>query len=131
MEPHIASGEYVLINTLAYRFGVPHRDDIVAFMHDGDPPETYIKRVIGVAGDRIRIMRGTVYVNERRLNEPYVRYADTRSYPEVVVPPSHLFVLGDNRAISEDSRIFGTIGIDRLMGKALAGIWPVGALGAL
>lgn len=128
MSPHISSGEYVLVNTLAYKFGVPQRGDIVAFRHDAFTPELYIKRVIGVPGDQVRIDRGTVYVNGTRLDEPYVRFGDTRSMPELTVPPQSVFVLGDNRAVSEDSRAFGPVRYSDLMGRALFGIWPPGRL---
>lgn len=131
MEPHISSGEYVVINTLAYRFKTPKPGDIVAFRHDGDPPETFIKRVVAVAGDRVRVDRGTVYVNDARLSEPYVRFDDQRSFGEITVPANSVYVMGDNRANSEDSRFFGPVGDDHLMGRALAGIWPVAAIGAL
>ncbi len=132
MEPHIVSGEYVLIDTLAYRFGgTPHRGDVVAFEHDGAVPEVFIKRVIGLPGDRVRITRGTVYIDGTPLAEPYVRYADRRSFPEVTVPPGNVFVLGDNRANSEDSRFFGPVPDRDLMGRAVAGIWPLAAVGAL
>ncbi len=131
MEPHIDSGEYVLINTLAYRFGPPHRGDIVAFMHIADRPEIYIKRVIGIAGDRVRIDRGVVYVNGNPLDEPYVRYNDGRSFGEITVPPNNVYVLGDNRANSEDSRFFGPVADNDLTGRALAGIWPLHNFGTL
>lgn len=124
MEPRIASGEFVLINTIAYRVGTEKRGDIVAFHHDADGPEVYIKRVVGIPGDRVRIDRGAVYVNDARLVEPYVQYADDRSFPEVTVPPDALYVLGDNRAISDDSRFWGFVQDDQVMGKAIAGIWP-------
>jgi signal peptidase I len=131
MAPHIASGEYVLVNTFAYRFGTPHRGDIVAFRHDDVTHELFIKRVAALPGERIRIDRGVVYLNGTPLPEPYVRYADGRSFPEVTVPPGAVFVLGDNRADSEDSRFFGPVSDDRLIGRALAGVWPPGSVGAL
>ena len=131
MEPHIRSGEYVVINTFAYRFGSPHRGEIVAFRHEGDARGVFIKRVIGLPGDRIRIDRGQVYVNAAKLGEPYVRHPDDRSFAEVAVPPSSVYVLGDNRAESEDSRFFGPVGDDRLIGRAVAGIWPPRMLGGL
>lgn len=131
MEPHIAPGEYVLINTFAYRIGGPHRQDIVAFRRDGDARGLFIKRVIGLPGDRVRIDRGTVFLNGTALFEPYVHYADNRTSPEVTVPPKSVYVLGDNRAISEDSRVFGPIPDDHLMGRAMAGIWPLSSVGAL
>jgi signal peptidase I len=131
MAPHINSGEYVLINTVAYRFGVPNRGDIIAFRHDGDTPEVYIKRVVGIPGDRVRVDRGSVYVNGARLDEPYVRYQDGRSFPETTIQPGSLYVLGDNRANSEDSRFFGPVAQDHVIGRALAGVWPLAAIGAL
>jgi signal peptidase I len=131
MSPHVSSGEFVVINTLAYRFHTPARGDIVTFRHDGVTPELYIKRVIGIPGDRIRIDRGVVYVNGARLAEPYVQFPDARSEAEITVPPDDVYVLGDNRAVSEDSRAFGPVPEDELTGKAVAGIWPLPALGVL
>ncbi len=131
MEPHISSGEYVLINTLAYRFSAPKPGDIVAFRHESDGREIYIKRVVGITGDRIRIERGVLYRNGQPVNERYVRFSDDRSFPELVVPADSVYVLGDNRAISEDSRFFGPVSKRDLMGKALAGIWPLRAIGSL
>jgi signal peptidase I len=131
MEPLIRSGEYVLINTFAFRFGRPRRGEIVAFRHEGDAREVFIKRVIGLPGDRIRIDRGRVYVNGTKQDEPYVQDADDRSVPGILVPASSLYVLGDDRANSEDSRSFGPVSEDRLIGRAIAGIWPPSMLGAL
>ncbi len=131
MSPHVSSGEFVVINTLAYRLRTPARGDIVTFRHDGATPELYIKRVIGLPGDRIRIERGVVYVNGVRLNEPYVQFPDDRSEAESTVPPDDVYVLGDNRAVSEDSRAFGPVPENALTGKAIAGIWPLPSLGTL
>jgi signal peptidase I len=131
MEPHIRSGEFVLINTFAYRFGAPRRGEIVAFRHEDDTRAVFIKRVVGLPGDRIRIDRGTVYLNGAKLNEPYVQDPDNRSFAQTVVPPGSVYVLGDNRANSEDSRSFGPVGDDRLIGRAVAGVWPPRMLGAL
>lgn len=129
MAPHINSGEYVFINTLAYKFGAPGRGEIVAFRHDNAfATETFIKRVIALPGDRIRIDRGVVYLNGAKLDEPYVKYPDTRSMPEITVPPQSVFVLGDNRAVSEDSRAFGPVRDSDLVGRALFGVWPPGPL---
>jgi signal peptidase I len=124
MEPHIHSGEYVLINTFAYRFGGPHRGEIVAFRHEGDDRQVFIKRVIGLPGDRIAIDRGRVSVNGAKLDEPYVRDPDDRSFAEITVPGGSVYVLGDNRANSEDSRSFGAVGDEDLVGRAVAGVWP-------
>ena len=93
--------------------------------------QVFIKRVIGVPGDRIRIDRGRVFLNGVRLDEPYVLHADDRSSPDVLVPGSAVYVLGDNRAESEDSRSFGPVNDSVLIGRAIAGIWPPRMLGGL
>lgn len=131
MEPHIRSGEYVVINTFAYRIGAPRRGDIVAFRHEADARAIFIKRVIGLPGDRIRIDRGRVYVDGNGVDEPYVQHADNRSFPEIVVPNAAVYVLGDNRAESEDSRFFGPVNDALLIGRAVAGIWPPRMFGGL
>ncbi|MBV9028193.1 MAG: signal peptidase I, partial [Candidatus Eremiobacteraeota bacterium] len=105
--------------------------DIVAFRRDNDARGVFIKRVIGIPGDRVKIAGGHVYVNGIALQEPYVEHGDDRSAPEVVVPPHSVYVLGDNRAASEDSRVFGPVPDDRLMGRAVAGVWPPRMLGGL
>jgi signal peptidase I len=131
MSPHIASGEVVLIDTIAYHLHGPSRGDIIAFRHDGPTSETFIKRVIGLPGDRVEIRSGRVFVNGTALVEPYVHYPDVRSFPTVTVPPGSLYVLGDNRAQSDDSRFWGFVTENQVFGKALAGIWPLGQFGAL
>lgn len=129
MAPRISSGEFVLINTFAYRFHPPRRGDIIAFHHDMPAPEIFIKRVIGLPGDRVQIDRGNVLLNGSLLQEPYVRYADMRSFPATVVPRDALYVLGDNRIDSNDSRFWGFVPESEVLGKAVAGIWPPRQLG--
>jgi len=129
MAPRIASGEFVLINTISYRLHAPQRGDIVAFRHETPAPEVFIKRIIGLAGDKVAIDRGKVIVNGSVLPEPYVRFADNRSFSEVTVPAGSLYVLGDNRVDSNDSRYWGFVAQDQVLGKAIAGIWPPAALG--
>ena len=98
-----------------------------------DTSKSYIKRVIGVAGDRIRIENGQVYVNGEALDEDYVPtdYADARSYGEVVVPANSFFVLGDHRTMSNDSRDFGAVNERYIYGKAVFGYWPMEKMGRL
>ncbi|HEY1867286.1 MAG TPA: signal peptidase I [Candidatus Cybelea sp.] len=131
MEPHIRSGEYVMIDTFAYRIGAPRRGDIVAFRHDGDGRAVFIKRVVAVPGDRISIDRGQVYLDGSKLAEPYVMHGDDRTFGQITVPDGCVYVLGDNRAESEDSRSFGPVKDERLIGRAVAGIWPPRMLGGL
>jgi signal peptidase I len=124
MEPRVHAGEIVLINTLAYRMGPVRRGDVVAFRHDAPTTETYIKRVVGLPGERVEVRRGVVFVNDAVLREPYVQFPDTRSAPAVVVPADAYYVLGDNRADSDDSRNWGAVRAPDIVGKALVGIWP-------
>jgi signal peptidase I len=131
MEPRIDSEEYILINALAYWVGTPQRGDIIAFRHERSAPSVYVKRVIGVPGDRIAIDRGQVRVNGAPLVEPYVRYGDRRSESEVVVPPREFYVLGDNRANSDDSRAWGFVAANDVIGRAILAVWPPSHAGAL
>jgi signal peptidase I len=128
MLPHVQPGEVVLINTLAYRFGPVARGDIVALHHDEATAQTFLKRVVALPGERVRIDDGVLYVNDRIVPEPYVSFPDRRSVAPVTVPPHELYVLGDNRAESEDSRTWGPIDESAVIGKAIAGVWPPGSL---
>ena len=131
MEPRIDSDEYVLINALAYWFGPPQRGDIVAFRHERSAPSVYVKRVIGLPGDRITIDRGVVRVNGTPLGEPYVRFGDRRSFGDVLVPAGAYYVLGDNRANSDDSRMWGFVPANDLIGRAVFAVWPPSHFGSL
>jgi signal peptidase I len=124
MEPRIHSGEFVLINTLAYRLGHIRRGDIVAFQHDSPTPQTYLKRVVGVPGDRVSIDRGNVSIDGKPLEERYVRFRDAQSEPAVAVPADGVYVLGDNRANSDDSRNWGILPVRDVIGKAIVTLWP-------
>ena len=124
MEPRVQAGEIVLINTLAYRFGTVRRGDVIAFRHDAPTAETYIKRVVGLPGERVEVREGVVLVDGRELAEPYVQFRDARSAPAVTVPPHAYYVLGDNRAESDDSRNWGVLREADIVGKAVVGIWP-------
>src|SRR5438105_6083496 len=109
MMPSLDDQERIFINKFVYRIEPIQRGDIVVFRYPRDPAKSFIKRVIGVAGDHVRIMDGHVILNGRMLVEDYVPFAyqDERSYPEIVVPVGSYFVLGDHRSLSTDSRDFG------------------------
>jgi len=124
MLPHVQPGEVVLINTLAYRFGPIRRGDVVALNHDEATAQTFLKRVVALPGERVRIDAGVLYVNGAIVPEPYVSFPDKRSVAEITVPPHALYVLGDNRAESEDSRVWGPIDESAVIGKAIVGLWP-------
>ena len=131
MMPSLEDQERIFVNKFVYRLEPISRGDIVVFRYPRDPSKSYIKRVIGMAGDRIRIDGGQVYVNDEPLNEDYVPtvYADLRSYPEMTVPPYSYFVLGDHRSMSNDSRDFGPVNQSFIYGKAVFGYWPMDKLG--
>jgi signal peptidase I len=133
MMPTLQDQERVFINKFVYKLEPIERGDVIVFRYPRDPAKSYIKRVIAVAGDRVKIDDGVVYVNAHRLRELYVPevYEDVRSYPETVVPPHSYFVLGDHRNLSNDSRDFGPVDEDFIYGKAVFGYWPVAKLGTL
>jgi len=131
MMPSLEDQERIFVNKLVYRLEPIQRGDIVVFRYPRDPSKSFIKRVIGLAGDHIQIDAGRVYVNGRLLPEDYVPqvYEDLRSYPEIVVPPDSYFVLGDHRSLSNDSRDFGPVNQSYIYGKAVFGYWPVDKMG--
>jgi signal peptidase I len=131
MEPRIDSDEDVLINALSYRLGPPHRGDVVAFRHERSAPSVYLKRVVGLPGDHLEIRRGAVWLNGALLPEPYVRFRDQRSTPSLIVPAGSYFVLGDNRANSDDSRSWGFVAAPDLIGRAVFAVWPLDRLGPI
>jgi signal peptidase I len=133
MMPSLDDQERIFVNKFVYRLEPIERGDIVVFRYPRDPSKSFIKRVIAVAGDHIRIDDGEVFVNGSPLEEDYVppMYADQRSYPEIVIPANHYFVLGDHRTMSNDSRDFGPVAASYIYGKAVFGYWPMDKLGRL
>ena len=133
MLPGLVDQERIFINKFVYRVEPIARGDIIVFRYPGDTSKSYIKRVIAVGGDRVVIDNGRVYVNGRRLREPYVpqEYRDERSMNEIVVPKDAYFVLGDHRSSSSDSRDFGPVDRQFIYGKAVFVYWPVAKLGVL
>jgi signal peptidase I len=131
MMPSLDDQERIFVNKFVYRLEAIERGDVVVFRYPLDPSTSYIKRVIAMGGDRVRIDGGQVYVNDEALDEDYVpaAYSDARSYPETVVPPHCYFVLGDHRSMSKDSRDFGPVNQNLIYGKAVFGYWPMDKLG--
>jgi signal peptidase I len=131
MMPSLDDQERIFVNKYVYRLEPIQRGDIVVFRYPRDTSKSFIKRVIGLAGDRIRIESGEVFVNGEALEEDYVpaAYADQRSYTEMVVPVNSYFVLGDHRTMSNDSRDFGPVSIGYIYGKAVFGYWPMDKMG--
>lgn len=133
MMPTLEDQERVFINKFVYRLEPIQRGDVVVFRYPRDTSKSYIKRVIAVAGDRVKIEDGLLYVNDRQIDEAYVpqMYEDVRSYSETVVPPHSYFVMGDHRNLSNDSRDFGPVDESYIYGKAVFGYWPFAKLGKL
>ncbi len=133
MMPGLEDQERIFVNKFVYRWEPIQRGDIVVFRYPRDTSKSYIKRVIGIAGDRVRIENGQVYVNGEALDEDYVPsdYTDAHSYGEIVVPANSYFVLGDHRTMSNDSRDFGPVNERFIYGKAVFGYWPMEKLGRL
>ena len=123
MEPTLQSGEFVIVNKLAYWFGEPTIGDVIVFHFHRDPDQEYIKRIIGLPGDQVEIQDGEVFVNGQLLNEDYI--AASPVYDVVSdVPEDSLFVLGDNRNNSSDSHNWGSVPLDYIIGKATFVYWP-------
>ena len=133
MLPQLEDQDRLFINKMAFRLGDIHRGDVVVFENPRDHAESYIKRVIGLPGDSVRIDHGHVWVNGQRLVESYVppRFEDDRSEPEHVIPTGQYYVMGDHRSISMDSRVFGTEDRDLIYGKAAFVYWPVDQAGVV
>jgi signal peptidase I len=132
MVPTLEVNDRVLVNKLVYRFSEPKRGDIIVFEHP-DGQMDLIKRVVGVPGDTIAEVRGSLFVNGERQNETYVNHElpDESSFGPTPVPAGDVFVMGDNRADSADSRVLGPVPEEYVVGKAFLRVWPLSQLGML
>jgi signal peptidase I len=137
MVPTLNVGDRVLVNKLSYDLHDVHRGDIVVFKA---PPaaqsgniQDLVKRVIGLPGDTVEAREdGRVYINDRLLDEPYLPAGTrTANLPPTKIPPGHMFVMGDNRAASKDSRVFGPVEESAIIGRVFIRIWPPGSIGFL
>jgi len=124
MVPTLNSNDYVVVNKLAYQLGQPTRGDIIVFKYPPDPTQIpYIKRVIGLPGDQVHIADSKVYINGVELTEPYLKVS-TNLGGDWTVPEGSLFVMGDNRNGSSDSRAWGMVPLGNVIGKAEVIYWP-------
>ena len=126
MLPRLEDRDRLFINKFVYHISAIERGDVVVFHYPRDPEKSYIKRVIALPGDRLRIDRGVVWVNGIRQTENYVpeEYRDTNSQAEMVIPDGTYFMMGDHRSISQDSRAFGPVERGLIYGKAVFVYWP-------
>ena len=127
MRPTLEEGDRILLNRLVYHFRKPARGDIIVLHSPINADEDLVKRIVGIADDRLSVSGGKLYVNGVAQNEPYLLEQDfDGEMPETVVPPGDVFVMGDNRNNSGDSRLFGPISTDSIIGGAFVVYWPIG-----
>jgi signal peptidase I len=133
MLPRLEDRDRLFINKFVYHFEAIEHGDVVVFRYPRDPEKSYIKRVIALPGDRLRIEHGRVILNGKPLHEPYVplEYRDNRSMAEIAIPADSYFMMGDHRSISSDSRDFGPVDRDLIYGKAVFVYWPARDLGVV
>jgi signal peptidase I len=126
MRPTLEEGDRILLNRLAYHFRDEARGDIVVFHSPITADEDLVKRIVAIAGDTVSVSGGKLYVNGVAQDEPYLLEQDfSGEMSEIEVPPGQVFVMGDNRNNSGDSRMFGPIPVDSIIGKAFLVYWPI------
>lgn len=124
MEPTLYDHERLLVFKPLYRVSEPHRGDVIVFRYPADPRRDFVKRVLARGGETIEIRSGQVYVDGELVDEPYLADVGSSSMPPLEVLPGQLFVMGDNRSNSEDSRQFGFVPMRYVKGKAFLVYWP-------
>lgn len=133
MRPTLQHEERLVVSKFIYKIRNPEKGEILIFKYPRDPSRDFIKRVIAVGGDTIEIKEGRVYVNDQMLKEDYILEKTRTEYPKVTVPEGTVFVMGDNRNNSDDSRFadVGFVPLDLIKGKAMMIFWPIDKLQTL
>ena len=137
MVPNFQNGEYILTDKVTYRFREPHRGDVIIFRAPKNQELDYIKRIIGLPNEQIKIEKGSIYINNKRLEESYLPtgpiYAGTylQEGQIINIPDHEYFVLGDNRNHSSDSREWGPVPQKDIIGKAFFRYWPMNQIGLI
>jgi signal peptidase I len=130
MEPNLHTDQRLVVEKVSYRFHGPHRFDIVVLKAPGQGEDLLIKRVIGLPGETIEFRDGQIYVDGELLDEPFIaQEVQSDRNRTITVPPLHVFVMGDNRNHSNDSRSFGPVPIENIVGRAWISYWPVEDIG--
>lgn len=136
MMPNFQNGEYILTDKISYRLHAPKRGDVVVFHSPQDERVDFIKRILGVPGDTLKLSKGYVYLNGTKLQENYLNDPGNvlsgrflREGAEIEVPHGQYFVMGDNRNHSSDSREWGLVSMSQIVGRAFFRYWPVNAFG--
>ncbi|MCI0597854.1 signal peptidase I [Candidatus Parcubacteria bacterium] len=130
MYPTFGNNDYLIVDELSYRFSEPARGDVVIFRYPGNPSVFYVKRIIGLPGEKIDIEKGHVSITREDgsmlvLSEPYVVTEDATYSLSTTLGTDQYFVLGDNRPKSSDSRVWGALPKDHIIGKAYLRVFPV------
>ena len=130
MEPGVVSGDYLIVDEITYRFREPARGEVIVFKYPFNPSHRYIKRIIGLPGEKVEIRNGKVYINGKPLNESTYLPPGTETPGEIetVLRENEYFVLGDNRIASADSRTWGPLPRKNIIGRAIIRAWPLDAL---
>jgi signal peptidase I len=132
MEPNFHDGDYVIVNRLAFQFGELQRGDVIVFPYPLNQDEDYIKRIIALPGDRVAIRDGRVILNGAILDEDYLGDPPHgNDMAVVIVQEGDVFVMGDNRYDSSDSRSWGPLSIEDIIGKAIYRYWPLADIGSV
>jgi signal peptidase I len=129
MEPNLHTDQRLVVEKVSYHLRQPRRGDVVVIRMPERGPELLIKRVIALSGEEIEIREGTVFIDGRPLDEPYLDHKTAGTYGPLIVPDGYVFVMGDNRGASNDSRVFGPVSLDRIVGRAWLSYWPFESLG--
>lgn len=124
MEPGIVPGDRILVNRQSYRLGAPSRGDIVVFAYPRDPSRSFVKRIIAVEGETVELKDNQVFINGQLVDEPYLKAGDYPPFGPETIPKDNVFVLGDNRRQSEDSREWGVLPHNYIIGKAVMTYYP-------
>lgn len=127
MFPNFVDGEWVLVNKLAYRWNEPIRGDVIVFSAPDEPGKDYIKRIVALSGETVQIRSGRILIDDVPLDEPWLPVLDERAFGPFRVPEGHVFVMGDNRPHSNDSRswVEPELPLDRVVGKVWISVWPI------
>ena len=133
MEPTFDNGQYLIVDELTYHFEPPQRGDVIIFRYPKDPSQYYIKRVIGLPGETVQILNGDIYITDTsgtkaKLDEPYVVYQGNGANMTVTLPPGEYFAMGDNRPESSDSRSWGLLPAQNIVGRAFLRLLPIQSL---
>jgi len=131
MEPTLHSDQRLVVEKVSYRFHGPRHGDIVVLKSPQQSTELLIKRVIGLPGETVEIRQGRVYINGQELDEPYLERSTGGNWGPIIIPPLQVFVLGDNRSFSNDSRAFGVVPIENIVGRAWVSYWPLDKVGEI